>query len=141
MRSSLRSVRPDVSDDALAADSAAYPPATNAELEGSLFVVLYRWRIQAGKEEQLRAAWVGATKKIMARYGALGSRLHHAEDGSWVAYAQWPDKERWLLMRASPPVAPEEFEVMRSIEEDPGTFPFPFLTMLLTDDMTARPSS
>jgi len=106
-----------------------------------MFVVLYRWRIRSGKEKQLREAWVSATKKIMVRYGALGSRLHLAEDGSWVAYAQWPDKERWLLMRSSPPVAPVEFEVMRGIEEDAGTFPFPFLTMDLTDDMIAEPSS
>jgi quinol monooxygenase YgiN len=106
-----------------------------------MFVVLYRWRIRSGKEEQLRAAWASATRKIMTRYGALGSRLHRAEDGSWVAYAQWPDRERWLLMRSSPPVAPEEFAVMRDIEEDPGAFPFPFLTMVLTDDVTTDASA
>ncbi len=114
---------------------------TNAEPEGSLFVVMYRWQIEPGKEDKFRAAWMAATKKIMARYGALGSRLHHAEDGSWVAYAQWPDKERWLLMRASPPVAPAEFEIMRDSEENPGSFPFPFLTMVLTDDTFPELSS
>ena len=103
-----------------------------------MFVVMYRWKIQPGKEDQLRGAWTSATRKIMTRYGALGSRLHRADDGSWVAYAQWPDRDRWLLMRQSPPVAPEEFEVMRNIEADSGAFPFPFLTMVLTDDTFAE---
>ncbi len=30
---------------------------------------------------------------------------------------------------------------MRDIEESPGTFPFPFLTMVLTDDTFAAPST
>ncbi|MEO8632829.1 MAG: antibiotic biosynthesis monooxygenase [Chloroflexota bacterium] len=99
-----------------------------------MFIVLYRWHIQEGKERQFRTAWRSATEKIMARYGALGSRLHRAEDGSWVAYAQWPDKERWLLMRNGPPVAPEAFQVMQDSETDQGAFAFPFLTMVVTDD-------
>ena len=102
-----------------------------------MFVVLYRWKIKPGTEDQLRTAWVSSTRKIMARYGALGSRLHVVEDGSWLAYAQWPDKERWLLMRQSAPVAPEEFAIMQKIQVDSEAFPFPFLTMVLTDDTFA----
>jgi len=106
-----------------------------------MFIVLYRWRIKRGKEPQFRAAWLAATKEIMERYGALGSRLHHCEDGSWVAYAQWPDKDRWLLMRTSPPVAPEEFRVMRDCEADRGAFKVPYLTMVLTDHALSIASS
>jgi quinol monooxygenase YgiN len=101
---------------------------------GLVFVVLYRWRTKPGTDERLRAAWLSATKKIMARHGALGSRLHRAEDGSWVAYAQWPDRGSWERMRASPPAAPEDFAVMSDIAADHGEFPFPYLTMELTDD-------
>lgn len=101
-----------------------------------MFVVLYRWRIQHGKEHEFRAAWLSATRKIVARHGALGSRLHLADDGSWLAYAQWPDKERWLKMRSSPPAAPEEFAIMNGVAEASDPFPIPFLTMVLTDDAT-----
>ena len=99
-----------------------------------MFVVLYRWRIKPDHEEQFRAAWTRATEKITARYGALGSRLHQVDDGSWLAYAQWPDRERWLLMRSGPPVAPDEFAQMAAAEESPGVYPVPFLTMTVSDD-------
>ena len=99
-----------------------------------MFVVLYRWRIKKDHEEEFRAAWARATEKIAERYGALGSRLHRVDDGSWLAYAQWPDRERWLLMRSSPPVAPEEFALMQAAEETPGAYAVPFLTMTVNDD-------
>ena len=103
-----------------------------------MFVVLYRWRIKPGQEEQFRAAWARATEKITARYGALGSRLHQVDDGSWLAYAQWPDRERWLLMRSGPPVAPDEFAQMQAAEESPGVYPVPFLTMTVREDNLRR---
>lgn len=85
-----------------------------------MFVVLYRWRIKT------------------ARYGALGSRLHQVDDGSWLAYAQWPDRERWLLMRSGPPVAPDEFDQMQAAEESPGVYSVPFLTMTVREDNLRR---
>ena len=100
-----------------------------------MFVVLYRWRIKAHHEDEFRAGWTRATEKIAAKYGALGSRLHHVDDGSWLAYAQWPDRERWLLMSSSPPAAPEEFAKMSAAEESPGVYPVPFLTMTVSDDL------
>jgi hypothetical protein len=33
----------------------------------------------------------------------LGSRLHVAEDGTWVAYAQWPSREAWERVRELEP--------------------------------------
>jgi len=99
-----------------------------------MFVVLYRWRIKKEREAEFRAAWARATERIVARYGALGSRLHQVDDGSWLAYAQWPDRESWMRMRSSPPAAPEEFAQMRAAEESPGAYPVPFLTMTVMDD-------
>jgi heme-degrading monooxygenase HmoA len=106
-----------------------------------MFVVLYRWRIKSGHEDEFRDAWRRATNKITERYGALGSRLHRVDDGSWLAYAQWPDRERWQLMRSSAPVAPEEFTTMQRLEDASASFPFPFLTMELTDDELAPPTA
>ncbi len=63
------------------------------------FAVIYRWRIRGGLEEQFQQAWETVTKALLTKSGALGSRLHQAEDGSWVAYAQWPTKDVWERSR------------------------------------------
>jgi hypothetical protein len=39
------------------------------------------------------------TESIYRKRGSLGSRLHRAEDGTWLAYAQWPDEQTWLKAR------------------------------------------
>lgn len=33
------------------------------------------------------------TRAIYATCGSKGSRLHRCDDGSWLAYARWPDEE------------------------------------------------
>ena len=60
-----------------------------------MFVAIYRWKIIHKSEEVFRQGWRRRTEEIYRRCGSLGSRLHKAEDGSWVAYAQWPDRESW----------------------------------------------
>lgn len=59
------------------------------------FVVIYQWRLKAGMEAQFRAAWEELTDFLQQRRGARGSRLHTTEQGTWLAYAQWPDKGAW----------------------------------------------
>ena len=59
------------------------------------FCVLYRWKIVPGKEKQFRRAWEILTREIRDHEGGLGSRLHRASDGTWVAYAQWPNRQTW----------------------------------------------
>jgi len=54
------------------------------------FVVLYRWRLHAGKEADFIAGWTRASERLRER-GSLGSRLHRGSDGLWYSYAQWPD--------------------------------------------------
>ena len=63
------------------------------------FAVIYRWRIRSGMEEQFRGAWEIVTKSLMEQREALGSRLHHAQDDTWIAYAQWPTKQTWERSR------------------------------------------
>ncbi|MGA9796386.1 MAG: antibiotic biosynthesis monooxygenase family protein [Rhizomicrobium sp.] len=60
-----------------------------------MFVAVYWWRVRPGKEEQFRAAWRRGTELIKLRFGGLGSRLHRADDGRFVAYAQWADRAAW----------------------------------------------
>lgn len=59
------------------------------------FCVIYRWRVVPGREQQFQEAWETLTQEIRAHEGGLGSRLHRAADGTWVAYAQWPDRGTW----------------------------------------------
>lgn len=60
-----------------------------------MFVAVYWWRVQPGKEEQFREAWCCGTRLIQERYGSYGSRLHKDADGRFVGYAEWPDEETW----------------------------------------------
>ena len=56
-------------------------------------VVLYRWRLREGMEEQFVQSWSEVTAHLLDEHGSLGSRLHRGDDGVWYAYAQWPDTE------------------------------------------------
>jgi heme-degrading monooxygenase HmoA len=95
------------------------PHERTSEIEMSKrigFVVIYRWRLHPGKEAQFRRAWERATPLLMRLHGALGSRLHQAEDGTWIAYAQWPSKAAWEKSRASDSVDIEARRVMLDAE-------------------------
>ena len=56
-------------------------------------VVLYRWRLRKGMEEQFVRAWSEITAHLRDEHGSLGSRLHRGKDGVWYGYAQWPDAD------------------------------------------------
>ena len=61
-------------------------------MEHPKFIVLYRWRLRPGHEEQFKQAWSVVTQALVER-GSLGSRLHVGNDGLWYSYAQWPSEE------------------------------------------------
>ena len=84
--------------------------------------VIYRWRVKPGFEEQCRRGWELVTQRYMAERRALGSRLHIAEDSTWVAYAQWPDRSAWERSREMGPV--EGTELMREAI-DPNAEDYP----------------
>ncbi len=60
-----------------------------------MFAVIYNFRVKAGHEDEFQQAWCNRTEEIKVTYGGLGSRLHQASDGRWIAYAQWPSREAW----------------------------------------------
>lgn len=59
------------------------------------FAVVYQWRVKLGMEAQFRSAWEELTAWHREQRGALGSRLHRTDNGTVVAYAQWPDRQSW----------------------------------------------
>ena len=63
------------------------------------FAVIYRWRLKRGREGEFRSAWERLTKAICKERGGRGSRLHRADDGTWLAYAHWPERARWERAR------------------------------------------
>jgi len=58
-----------------------------------MFAVIYRATIKSGKEEEYQRHWRTVAGYFIEKRGALGSCLHKASDGTWVAYSQWPDKQ------------------------------------------------
>lgn len=96
-----------------------------------MFIVLYRWRVKEGEEGRFREGWRRLTEEIFSRRGSYGSRLHRAEDGTWVAYAQWPDRRAWEMSQGEAAVDAEAQEMMRRSAE----MSHPPMLMEVTDDL------
>ncbi len=96
------------------------------------FVVIYRWRVHPDKESLFQEIWSQNTPNIAEKCGGLGSRLHKAEDGTWLAYAQWPDKETWERSYSNP-WKPERMDEMEEaiIERLPRTLLYPVADFLV----------
>ncbi len=82
------------------------------------FAVIYRWRIRSGMEDQFQQAWATITKSFIETRNALGSRLHKAADGSWIAYAQWPTRQAWDKSRELGPSDPGAAALMVEADEE-----------------------
>jgi hypothetical protein len=106
-----------------------------------MFVALYRWKVKAGRENAFREAWIRVTRANCALYGSLGSRLHRSEDGTWIAYAQWPSREDWeYAWRRGVLADPESSAVMREcVEADSADEQFkPSLALTVIEDMLEK---
>jgi heme-degrading monooxygenase HmoA len=60
-----------------------------------MFVVIYSFQVKEGAESDFVSAWKEMTQMIYDFEGSYGSRLHYAGNGKYIAYAQWPSRERW----------------------------------------------
>lgn len=58
-----------------------------------MFVVIYRGYLKPSYEHEYCAAWKTVANYFIKHRGSLGSSLHKAEDGMWLAYSRWPDKK------------------------------------------------
>lgn len=104
-----------------------------------MFAVIYRWRVIPGREAQFEAGWRAGTEAIRREFNGWGSRLHKAEDGVFVAYAQWPDRATWekameTRMRHSDDEAREKYR--NAIE--PGGFETLFAMDVTADLLDLR---
>lgn len=100
-------------------------------VEGTMFIALYRWKVKEGHEKNFLEGWHRTTEEIYQHRGSLGSRLHWAEDGLWVAYAQWPDSRTYDAAQSIPAVDAEARRMFReSIEES-----YPDIYMSVVDDL------
>jgi len=96
-----------------------------------MFIALYRWKLKDGLEEKFREGWRRRTQEIYSACGSLGSRLHRAEDGTWVAYAQWPDRRTWEAASAVPVTDAEASDMMRESVETS----YPSVLMEVAEDL------
>ncbi|MFE5593292.1 antibiotic biosynthesis monooxygenase [Streptomyces sp. NPDC056549] len=99
-----------------------------------MFAVMYRWRVRPGKEQLLADGWHRVTLAIHQECGSYGSRLHRADDGTWVAYARWPDRE---TRENSVTPDPEGLAMMREAIAEY----FPETRLTLVDDLLAEPEA
>ena len=68
-----------------------------------MYAVIYHWRLKPGaSEKEFLESWHNGTLDTFKNYGSYGSCLHKMSDGTYVAYARWPDREHWeRMMQAS----------------------------------------
>lgn len=60
-----------------------------------MFAVIYSFTIKPERAAQFINAWKEMTQLIKAFEGGLGSRLHKKSETEYIAYAQWPSREKW----------------------------------------------
>ncbi len=58
-----------------------------------MFAVIYRGYLKPGREEEYQRLWRQIASYFVEHRGAIGSCLHRASDGLWVAYSRWPSQE------------------------------------------------
>ena len=96
-----------------------------------MFIALYRWKVKAGQEQTFQEGWRRTTEEIYRHCGSLGSRLHQAEDGTWLGYAQWPDRQTYDAARGVTVIDVEASTMLReSVEES-----YPDIYMNVVDDL------
>ncbi len=99
-----------------------------------MFAVIYRWRIKQGMEPQFVDGWERVTRAIRDSCGSHGSRLHRCPDGTWLAYARWPDA---ASRDACEHVEEEGRRLMReAVDED-----FDDITADIVSDLLAEPTT
>ena len=80
-----------------------------------MYVVLYSFQVKPHQEENFIKGWKGLTALIYQYEGSLGSRLHKKETLEYMAYAQWPSKNKFESSGGNLPEKADEYRnLMRS---------------------------
>jgi hypothetical protein len=83
-----------------------------------MFAVIYHWRLKDGASEaEFRKFWHEGTIKIYKERGSLGSSLHKLSDGTFLAYARWPNKADWQKMMNETSKTSGNKQYVESVEE------------------------
>ena len=61
-----------------------------------MFCLIYKFEVHSDMEDIFKRGWHALTYELVEKNGSLGARLHRASDGSWISYAQWPDRQTWM---------------------------------------------
>jgi quinol monooxygenase YgiN len=64
-----------------------------------MFCVIYKFTLKPGCEDEFRHHWSAVTLWFYQHSGSLGSRLHRASTGEYIAYAQWQTRAQWEQQR------------------------------------------
>mgnify|MGYP000943440764 CR=1 FL=1 len=80
-----------------------------------MFAVIYQGYVKPGREQEYRKLWNLIARYFIEKRGAIGSSLHRAADGLWVAYSRWPDQATrdasWPILNVPPDQLPEEIRI------------------------------
>lgn len=58
-----------------------------------MFAVIYQGYLKSGREEEYKEVWNKVARFFVDQRGAIGSCLHRTNDGLWIAYSRWPDRQ------------------------------------------------
>lgn len=60
-----------------------------------MFSVIYTFKVKPDREADFVQGWSNLTKLIYKYEGSLGSKVHKAKNGLYIAVAQWSTRETW----------------------------------------------
>ena len=60
-----------------------------------MFTVIQRIEVKPDQRQHFVLCWRTVTEAIETQCGSLGSRLHVTDDGTYIGYVQWPDRDTW----------------------------------------------
>ena len=79
-----------------------------------MYIVLYSFKVKPKQVEKFIQGWKGLTDLIYQYEGSLGSRLHKKEPLEYMAYAQWPSKNKFESSGGNLPKKASEYrDLMR----------------------------
>jgi hypothetical protein len=110
-----------------------------------MFAVIYRGFIKQGTEDEYKNLWRKVATYFIQHRGALGSCLHKTQEGEWIAYSRWPDKQTrdssWPREGENPSktLSPEIQEVILKLKECiDNDQPFQEICMDVVDDLILK---
>ncbi|MCF6775910.1 antibiotic biosynthesis monooxygenase [Thiotrichales bacterium 19X7-9] len=106
-----------------------------------MFVVIYRVYVKKSKEDEYQKLWRKVASYFVEYRGAIGSVLHKTDQGFFLAYSRWPDKQTrdasWPGEDAPSDVLPEDIRQsileMKSCVDQENKLPE--ITMEVVDDL------